>query len=366
MKHIVHVSLLCVLVVALIPPFSSAQSHATLTVLYDNYPCHPQAITHWGFSCLVNGLGKSLLFDTGASNEYLASNAGALGVDLNEVDIAIISHDHSDHIGGIATAYMAGSKITVYIGSRFSTTTEQKIISTGAQCVRTSSSVDLTPNAFTTGEVSGSPYETGLVISTDSGLVVILGCSHPGVIEMLTRVQQLSTRNIYMVLGGFHWLNYSSTQVGALIQSMKDLGVKKCGATHCTGVAAIDQIRQAFGNDFVEMGVGRNITLPLTVTSIPENDDAGRTLPGEFRFGQNYPNPFNPSTTIRYALPHSAKVNLAIYDLLGRKIETLVDEVQTAGWNEVTWNAAQFSSGMYFCIIKAGNFVDIKKMILLK
>jgi 7,8-dihydropterin-6-yl-methyl-4-(beta-D-ribofuranosyl)aminobenzene 5'-phosphate synthase len=366
MKQISHVTGMLTVAALLFLPLSAALPQTALTVLYDNYPCNLQGTTHWGFACIIKGLGKTLLFDTGASNEYLAGNAGVLGVDLNEVELAMISHDHSDHIGGITTAYQAGSKVSVYIGSRFSAATEQMITSTGAQCIRSSSSVTLTPGAFTTGEVSGSPYETGLVISTDSGLVVVLGCSHPGVTTILTRVKQLSSRNIYMVIGGFHWLNYSSTQVASLITSLKDLGVKKCGATHCTGDAAIDQIRQAFGTDFVEMGVGRVIPLSLTVTSVPEEGSSGITLPGEFQLAQNYPNPFNPTTTIRYALSYGAKVKLSIYDLLGCEITTLVDEEQSAGWKEVQWNAGTAASGIYFYRLEAGSFISAKKLLLIR
>jgi len=89
-------------------------------------------------------------------------------------------------------------------------------------------------------------------------------------------------------------------------------------------------------------------------------------VPKIYSLSQNYPNPFNPSTTIRYALPSSAKVKLAIYDLLGREIATLVNEEQSAGWKEVKWNAINFASGMYFYTLTAGNFVEIKRMMLIK
>jgi parallel beta-helix repeat protein len=89
-------------------------------------------------------------------------------------------------------------------------------------------------------------------------------------------------------------------------------------------------------------------------------------LPEAFELSQNYPNPFNPSTTIRYALPSSSQVKLVIYDLLGREITTLVDEEQSAGWKEVQWNGSAFSSGIYFYKLQAGDFVEVKKLMLLK
>ncbi|MFA5831867.1 MAG: T9SS type A sorting domain-containing protein [Bacteroidota bacterium] len=95
-------------------------------------------------------------------------------------------------------------------------------------------------------------------------------------------------------------------------------------------------------------------------------EELSERIPTSFGLEQNFPNPFNPSTTIRYALPNSANVKLAIYDLLGREITTLVNEEQSAGWKEVEWNGSAFSSGFYFYKLHAGNFIEMKKMMLVK
>ena len=89
-------------------------------------------------------------------------------------------------------------------------------------------------------------------------------------------------------------------------------------------------------------------------------------LPVSFGMDQNYPNPFNPSTTISYQLPKQAMVNLAVYNALGEKVATLVSQMQDAGYYTANWSATQFASGIYFCRIEAGDFVAIKKMILMK
>lgn len=89
-------------------------------------------------------------------------------------------------------------------------------------------------------------------------------------------------------------------------------------------------------------------------------------FPARYSLEHNFPNPFNPSTTIRYSLPSSAKVKLAVYDLLGREIATLVNEEQSAGWKEVQWNAASLSSGIYFYELTAGTYVEVKKLVLSK
>ena len=94
-------------------------------------------------------------------------------------------------------------------------------------------------------------------------------------------------------------------------------------------------------------------------------------LPEEFALGQNYPNPFNPSTQIRYALPEQSRVTITIYNMLGGKVRTLVNDFQDAGYRNILWNATNdhgspVSAGMYIYTIKAGNFYQAKKMILLK
>jgi hypothetical protein len=94
-------------------------------------------------------------------------------------------------------------------------------------------------------------------------------------------------------------------------------------------------------------------------------------LPREFDLRQNYPNPFNPNTMIEYALPKSAHVTIEIYNLLGQKVDVLIDEDQKVGRYRVDWdgrdrNGKELASGIYFYRIQAGDFVKCKKMIMLK
>lgn len=93
-------------------------------------------------------------------------------------------------------------------------------------------------------------------------------------------------------------------------------------------------------------------------------------LPKEFVLNQNYPNPFNPSTIIKYQLPTASKINISIYDINGRRVENLVEEVQKAGYYSIEWNAANYASGVYFCKMVAsgesGNYKSVKKMLLVK
>ena len=107
-----------------------------------------------------------------------------------------------------------------------------------------------------------------------------------------------------------------------------------------------------------------------TVSVLLSADDE-LALPTEFALVQNYPNPFNPSTQVRYALPEEANVVLVIYDLMGRKVRTLVNGTEPAGYQSVPWNATNdrglpVSAGVYICTIQAGEYRGNMKMILLK
>jgi hypothetical protein len=95
-------------------------------------------------------------------------------------------------------------------------------------------------------------------------------------------------------------------------------------------------------------------------------EDQEPTSPSGFTLGQNYPNPFNPITTIVYALPHRANVNLAVYNSLGQQAATLVNEDQEAGYREAKFDAQDLSSGVYFYRLKAGDFVATKKLLILR
>ncbi len=104
---------------------------------------------------------------------------------------------------------------------------------------------------------------------------------------------------------------------------------------------------------------------PVTVAF--SNAGTSPSIPTTYALNQNYPNPFNPTTEISFDLRQASHVNLTIYNVLGQKVETLVDEYREAGhYDDVTWDAGSYSSGVYFYRISAGTFTDTKKMLLLK
>jgi hypothetical protein len=98
-----------------------------------------------------------------------------------------------------------------------------------------------------------------------------------------------------------------------------------------------------------------------TATDVEE-----RTHPREFSLQQNFPNPFNPTTTIGYQVPITSQVRLVVYDLLGREVCVLLDEVKPPGTYTAKWDAVNVATGVYFCRMKAESFSEIKKLLLVR
>lgn len=121
-------------------------------------------------------------------------------------------------------------------------------------------------------------------------------------------------------------------------------------------------------NDIIIAGANGTILRTTTGGIISAVDEKQKTniLSGNFTLSQNYPNPFNPTTTISYQLPVTSNVKLKVYDILGREVATLVNEEKPAGSYEVEFNGSGLSSGIYFYQLKAGNFIQTKKFVLMK
>ena len=119
-----------------------------------------------------------------------------------------------------------------------------------------------------------------------------------------------------------------------------------------------------FAGSGLEGGVWRRpLSQIITVTSV---EDASGSLSSNFNLAQNYPNPFNPETVIRYSIPKAEKVSIVVYNLLGEKVARLIDERIQAGVHTVSWDASNMASGIYFYRLQAGDFVQTRKMVLLK
>lgn len=233
----------------------------TLTILYDNYVFSEGTQADWGFSCLIQGTEKTILFDTGTQSEILFHNIDRLKVDPKAVDLVVLSHIHGDHTGGLMAFLDKNNSVTVYIPASFPDDFAGRVKAKGAEVVRVDKPVMICQNVHLTGEMGAMIKEQSLVIDTDKGIVVITGCAHPGIVDILKKSKDVVNKEIELAFGGFHLGGKPEAEVKSIIEQFRNLGVVKVGATHCTGEKAIDLFKQAYGENFVQMGVGRVIKI---------------------------------------------------------------------------------------------------------
>jgi 7,8-dihydropterin-6-yl-methyl-4-(beta-D-ribofuranosyl)aminobenzene 5'-phosphate synthase len=213
-------------------------------------------------------MAKTILFDTGTDPAILWGNAQALGIDLGRVDAIVISHLHGDHTGGLISILEKKPGVTVYVPAAISVLPEStgqltlKMIShPETTVVQVLKSIDICSGVRLTSQLFGSSGipEVSLLLETKAGGMLITGCAHPGVVNIVRRTAVLRGKPVEAVIGGFHLNQTPDPDVLRMIADLKTAGVVRCGATHCTGDPAIALFRTAFGKAFIPLGVGRTI-----------------------------------------------------------------------------------------------------------
>lgn len=233
----------------------------TIKIIYNNYLHDNDCQADWGFSCIIDHKNQTILFDTGTKKDVFIHNLTELKENLNRVDMIVISHNHGDHTGNLYTVLEMKSDLTVYMPYSTPDTEIKRIKDTGAKVVHDEKPRDLGNDWYLSGEMGSMIKEQALVMDTPKGLVIITGCAHPGVSEMVARVKAIHMKDIYLVLGGFHLEGNSEAQIEDIIQDLKDMGVRNVAPTHCTGDEAIEMFREAYGDHFIEAGVGKEIEI---------------------------------------------------------------------------------------------------------
>ncbi len=231
-------------------------------IVFNNVPYKPGLETGWGFACLIEGLEKTVLFDTGGNGAVLLSNMQKLGLDAGAVEAVVLSHVHHDHTGGLGALLARNSDICVYLPESFPPAFRQEILQQGAAVETVSGPRQLLDRVHSTGEMGGTVKEQALIVDSPPGLVIITGCAHPNVADMAERAQRYLGKPIYLLMGGFHLGGSSHARIEAIIARLKALGVSKVAPSHCTGEKATRLFRQAWGDDFVEGGLGAVIESP--------------------------------------------------------------------------------------------------------
>jgi len=240
---------------------SGIKTPVKVTIIYDNYVFKESMEADWGFSCYIEGTDKNILFDTGTKSDLFIHNFKKLDIDHQKVDMIVISHEHGDHTGGLFPFLEMKHDLFVIMPYSFSYNFVRRVESYGAKTLAVKNPGKICKDVYISGELgAGMNKEQSLAINTKEGLVILSGCSHPGIIHIVKSFREILNRNIYMVLGGFHLMNKNEQEMNDIINQLKELGVQKCGATHCTGDKQIQMFKEAFGEDYITMGVGRTLT----------------------------------------------------------------------------------------------------------
>jgi 7,8-dihydropterin-6-yl-methyl-4-(beta-D-ribofuranosyl)aminobenzene 5'-phosphate synthase len=231
--------IIAIIMLANVPSWAQdKQSNLIITTLFDNNSSNKEMKTGWGYSCLIQGTEKTILFDVG-SNDAI-KNMDKLKIDPASIDVLVISHDHPDHTGGMHFFSERNSKAATFFVP--------------------SASVKICENVFTTGAMGTDIKENALIIKTAKGLVVITGCAHPGIVEIVQKAKQMFPKEeIYLVMGGFHLFTRDQSSIKNIVSELKKENVRKVAPSHCTGDYAESQFKEMFGADYISGDVGKPI-----------------------------------------------------------------------------------------------------------
>jgi len=198
----------------------------------------------WGFACLIDGQER-VLFDTGAKPDILQANMQKAGVDPATIDKVVLSHDHWDHADGLPYICDNNDHATVYMLPSFRDDVKA-LVKPPLQLVELIDVTEISPGLFTTGLVEGAKDEQAVFFGTGDGVVLITGCSHPGVDALMARTA--GHGSIRAVLGGFHGFDN--------LDALEGIGF--LGACHCT--QHMEEMAARFPDAFREIKAGMEFT----------------------------------------------------------------------------------------------------------
>jgi 7,8-dihydropterin-6-yl-methyl-4-(beta-D-ribofuranosyl)aminobenzene 5'-phosphate synthase len=273
---------------------AAAPAPARITVLYDAFGKNATMTKDWGYAALVEIGGKRILFDTGDDPGILAKNAKAKGVDLTRLDFVVLSHRHSDHVGGFSFLHGVNPKVTVYapketfgvfgsdLPSSFyrkdeSLPAEMRYFSgappetmkfgtafPGANILLIDKTTEVAPGITLIALVSDTPgtkelKELSLAINTPDGVVLIVACAHPGIEAIVAEAAKINP-HIHFIAGGFHLVVAQDPVIEKVTTALHDTyKVDYIAPGHCTGEPTFAALQKAFGERYLYAGLGTTL-----------------------------------------------------------------------------------------------------------
>jgi len=283
-------------VAAVVAPvgMAAAEPNSQITILYDAFGADAAMKKDWGFSALVEIAGKRIIFDTGNDRDIFAVKAK--GIDLTNIDFVVLSHRHSDHMAGLNHILSVNPTVKIYApkegfgiyGSSLPSSFYRKDESLapqmryydgkppevmkfgtawqGANIELIDKTTEIAPGVTLIALVSDAPgtrelKELSLAVNTPDGLVLVVGCSHPGVEKIVEAATAINPK-IRLIAGGFHLVVAPDEVIAKAVAALKDtFKVENIAPGHCTGEPTFAALKQAFGDRYLYAGVGTSLPL---------------------------------------------------------------------------------------------------------
>ena len=289
-------------IILLFASLCGAQTPNRVTILYDAFGKNPALTMDFGFAALVEYGGKRILFDTGNNAAIFEHNVKALGVDLRNLDFVVISHRHADHSSGISYLLTVNPKVRIYVpdeawglfargvkseiyrkdpslpaemryfGGNPPETFEGGSPWPGGNFIPISENTEVAPGLFILPGVSTFPgtlelKELSLGIKSPRGMILIVGCSHPGVEHIVQQAAAIDP-HIHILVGGMHQGQKPDSEVQRIATVLHDqYKLERVAPGHCTGEPEFAALKKAFGEQYVYAGVGTVIELSREVSA---------------------------------------------------------------------------------------------------
>ena len=274
---------------------ANAQQPARVTILYDAFGPASALQKDWGFAALLEYGGRRILFDTGNDAAIFARNVKQLAVDLTRLDAVVISHRHGDHTTGLEVVVAANPRVPIYVPQEpafFRGGAPKEFLARDPSLPRQMQYFEGKDNALRSGtpwpqanfqmvrgtteilpgffvlttrsEKAGTREmnELSLAIRSPKGLAVIVGCSHPGVENILVAAAQID-KQLYTTIGGFHLVLTPGEEIERVANMLHDtLGLQRVAPGHCTSEPGFAAFMRKFGDRFDQAGLGAVLQLP--------------------------------------------------------------------------------------------------------